>query len=140
MMDSEVSEDIGELKILIIDDTYEARTMLKNMLTEIGITQVFEASDGNEGLRFVDTAFNFVDVILCDWNMPEMSGLSLLRQIRSVDVKFPFVMITGRGDISSVAEAKGAGVSGYILKPYSMIQLEAKLRIVATRAEKLASM
>ena len=135
-----MSEDIAELKILIIDDTNEARSMLKNMLTEIGITQVFEASDGKEGLRFVDTAFDFVDVILCDWNMPKMSGLSLLRQIRSVDAKFPFVMITGRGDLSSVAEAKGAGVSGYILKPYSMTQLEAKLRIVATRAEKLASM
>ncbi|MFH1159149.1 MAG: response regulator [Pseudomonadota bacterium] len=135
----ESSKGLGGLKILIVDDTHEARIMLKNMLTEIGITQVFEASDGNEGLRFVDTAFDFVDVILCDWNMPKMSGLALLRQIRSVDAKFPFVMITGRGDVSSVEEAKGAGVSGYILKPYSLIQLEAKLRIVATRSEKLAS-
>jgi len=135
----ESQKDIAGLKILIIDDTHESRIMLKNMLTEIGITQVFEASDGNEGLRFVDTAFDFVDIILCDWNMPKMSGLALLRQIRSADAIFPFVMITGRGDITSVTEAKGAGVSGYILKPYSLSQLEAKLRIVATRAEKLAS-
>lgn len=72
-------KDIVELKILIVDDTHEARIMLKNMLTEIGITQVFEASDGNEGLRFVDTAFDLVDIILCDWNMSKMTGLALLR-------------------------------------------------------------
>jgi len=126
------------LKILIVDDTHEARIMLKNMLMEIGITQVFEASGGREGMRFMDSAFDFIDIILCDWNMPEMNGLALLRQLRSVDARFPFMMITGRGDITSVAEAKGAGVSGYILKPYSLLQLETKLRVVTTRAEKLA--
>lgn len=129
--------DMGDLKILIIDDTHESRLMLKNMLTTIGVNQVFEAGDGREGLRFIDSAFDFVDIILCDWNMPGMAGIDLLKQLRSVDAKFPFMMITGRGDITSVSEAKGAGVSGYILKPYSIGQLEAKLRIVATRADKL---
>jgi len=126
-----------DLKVLIIDDTSEARMMLKNMLTDIGITQVFEAEGGKEGMRFLDTAFDFVDMVLCDWNMPDMSGISLLKQLRSVDNSFPFMMITGRGDIGSVSEAKSAGVSGYILKPYSIAQLETKLRIVATRANKL---
>ncbi len=132
-------EEMGALKILIIDDTHEARTMLKNMLGTIGITQIFEASDGKEGMRFLDTAFDFVDIVLCDWNMPVMTGLDLLRQLRSVDDQFPFMMITGRGDITSVAEAKGAGVSGYILKPYSLIQLETKIRILASKANKLTA-
>lgn len=131
--------DLSHLKILVIDDRQEARSMLKNMLVEIGVTQVFEAGDGREGLRFMDSAFDFVDIVLCDWNMPNMDGIALLRQIRSVDPVFPFMMITGRGDITSVAEAKGASVSGYILKPYSLVQLEAKLRIVATRAAKMPS-
>ncbi|MCE9508409.1 MAG: response regulator [Alphaproteobacteria bacterium] len=126
------------LKVLIIDDTYEARLMLKNMLMEIGITQVFEVSGAREGMRFIDSAFDFIDIILCDWNMPKMNGLALLRQLRSADAAFPFMMVTGRGDFASVLEAKGAGVSGYILKPYSLLQLETKLRIVATRAQKLA--
>lgn len=130
--------DLEGLKILVIDDTHEARLMLKNMLGTIGVTQIFEAVDGREGMRFLDSAFDFVDIVLCDWNMPGMSGLELLRQLRSVDPKFPFMMITGRGDITSVSEAKGAGVSGYILKPYSIVQLETKLRIVASKAEKLA--
>jgi len=130
--------EMDGLKILIIDDTHESRLMLKNMLGTLGVTQIFEAVDGREGMRFLDSAFDFVDIVLCDWNMPGMSGLDLLRQLRSVNPKFPFMMITGRGDITSVSEAKGAGVSGYILKPYSMIQLETKLRIVAKKAEKLA--
>lgn len=129
--------DLNGLKVLIVDDMSESRSMLKNMLINMGITQVFEASDGREGLRFMDSAFDFVDLVLCDWNMPGMNGMELLRQLRSVDPTFPFMMITGRGDISSVSEAKAAGVSGYILKPYSINQLEARLRSVATKANKI---
>ena len=127
------------LRVLVVDDTPEARSMLKNMLVNMGITQVYEAADGREALRFIDTAFDFVDIIICDWNMPAMDGLTFLRQLRSVDPQFPFMMVTGRGDINSVSEAKGAGVSGYILKPYSMVQLETKLRIVAAKANKIPS-
>lgn len=123
--------DIRKLKVLIVDDASEARAMLKNMLMEIGVTQVFEAADGKEGFMFMEAAFDLVDVVLCDWNMPEMNGLSLLQQLRRMDNKFPFLMITGRGDIDSVSKAKGAGASGYMLKPYSVVQLETKLRIIA---------
>lgn len=114
--------------------------MLKNMLTEIGVSQVFEANDGREGLRFIDSAFDLVDMVLCDWNMPHMDGISLLQQIRSVNADMPFLMVTGRGDLSSVANAKSAGVSAYILKPFSLTQLEAKLRIVLARREKALEM
>ena len=125
---------LDKIKVLIIEDRQDARLLLKNMLTEIGVTQIFEASDGREGMRFLDMAFDFVDIVLCDWNMPSMDGLSLLKQLRSVNGELPFLMITGRGDMSSVYEAKGAGVNGYILKPYSLGQLEAKLRIVTAKA------
>jgi len=126
--------DIRDLKLLVIDDNAEARTMMREMLTSIGITQIFEAKNGREGLQFIDAAFDFVDIIICDWNMPSMSGISLLKQLRTVDSEFPFMMVTGRSDIGSVSEAKSAGVSGYILKPFSPAQLETKLRIVATRS------
>ena len=128
------AKSFEKLKILIVEDRQDSRIMLKNMLTEIGITQIFEASNGREGLRFLDMAFDFVDVVLCDWNMPAMDGIGLLKQLRTVNEAIPFLMITGRGDLNSVYEAKGAGVDGYILKPYSLAQLEAKLRIVTTKA------
>ena len=128
-----MSEDFSHLKILIVEDQKDARIMLKAMLTELGVTQVFEAPNGNEALLFMDAAFDFVNLIVCDWNMPKMSGIKFLRQIRSVDPGMPFLMITGRSDMSSVMEAKASGVTAYIRKPFSPIQLEAKLRIITQR-------
>ncbi len=133
-----MSEEIRfeDLKILIVDDQAEARVMLKEMLTEIGVTQIFESKDGRQALEFVDTAFDFVDIIVCDWNMPALNGVQLLRQIRSANSGIPFLMVTGRDDMDSVLEAKSSGVTAYIRKPYSSVQLEAKLRIVANRIKK----
>lgn len=119
-----------DLKVLIVDDQEDARDMLRDMLMNIGITQVFESKDGRQALEFVDAAFDFVDVIICDWNMPALTGVELLRQIRSADPNLPFLMVTGRNDRESVLEAKKSGVTAYIRKPYSASQLEAKLRIV----------
>jgi DNA-binding response OmpR family regulator len=109
--------------------------MLRKLLSELGITQIFEASDGREALGFMDDAFDFVNCVICDWNMPAMSGVDLLRQLRSVGNDTPFLMVTGRSDKESVVEAKGAGVSAYIRKPFSPQQLEAKLRIMLERYE-----
>ena len=123
----------SDLKVLIVEDQSEARALLRNMLSELGMTQIFESSDGREALNFIDSAFDFIDLIVCDWNMPNMSGVELLRQLRTVDPDMPFLMVTGRGDLESVVEAKGSGVTGYIRKPFSPAQLEAKLRIVLQR-------
>lgn len=130
---STTSRQISDLKILLVEDQAEARAMMKNMLTELGVTQIFEAENGREALGFIDSAFDFVDLVICDWNMPAMSGVELLRQLRTVDGKVPFLMVTGRTDLESVVEAKSSGVTGYIRKPYSPAQLEAKLRIIMQR-------
>jgi len=121
------------LKVLIVEDQAEVRTMLRAMLTEIGINHAFESQDGRQALEFIDSDFDPVDVVICDWNMPRMSGMDLLKQIRTVDQDLPFLMITGRADIDSVVEAKSCGVTGYITKPFSPQQLEAKLRIILHR-------
>ncbi|MDH5722053.1 MAG: response regulator [Alphaproteobacteria bacterium] len=124
------SIDFSKIKILVVDDQNEARAMIKNMLTEMGVTQVFEAPDGRQALAFIDTAFDFVDLIICDWNMPGLTGVELLRQLRTVYTDVPFLMVTGRSDMASVSEAKSSGVTAYICKPFSADQLETKLRIV----------
>lgn len=79
-----------DARVLLVDDQSEARALTRNMLLELGVTQIFEASDGREALNFIDSAFDFVDLVLCDWNMPKMSGVELLRQIRTVDPDMPF--------------------------------------------------
>lgn len=126
----------NDLKVLIVEDQGEARNMLRNMLLELGINQVFESPNGREALTFIDAAFDFIDLIICDWNMPEMSGVELLRQLRTVDPDMPFLMTTGRSDMGSVVEAKSSGVTAYIAKPFSPKQMEAKLRIVMSRMNK----
>lgn len=126
-------ESITDLKVLLVEDQPDARAMLRNMLMEMGVTQIFEAKNGREALDFVDSAFDFINLIICDWNMPSMSGVEFLRQLRSVDPSIPFLMVTGRSDLDSVVEAKSSGVTGYIRKPFSAAQLEAKLRIVVHR-------
>lgn len=124
---------LKDLKVLLVEDQNEARAMMRNMLAELGITQIFEAPDGKQALQFIDSAYDFINIVMCDWNMPTMTGVELLRQLRSVDPDIPFLMITGRGDMESIVEAKTSGVTGYIKKPFSAAQLEAKLRIVAHR-------
>lgn len=129
-------EGIEKLKILVVDDQSDMRAMVRGMLSEMGITQIFEASDGREALTFADAAIDMIDVVICDWNMPKLSGIELLRQMRSVMPDLPFLMLTGRGDLDSVAEAKSCGVTAYIRKPFSPANLEIKLRVINSKLQK----
>lgn len=124
---------LEEMKILVVEDQNDMLMLIRNMLREFGVTQVYHAKTGKSALDFIDEAIDMVDIVLCDWNMPGMTGVELLRQFRSVDVSTPFVMVTGRSDHESVAEAKTCGVSAYIRKPFSPDQLEVKLRAVTHR-------
>lgn len=118
------------LRVLIVDDQKETRAVLKAMLREIGINHIFEAADGQLGLKFITQSPDMADVILCDWNMPNMNGAELLKKLRDADNPIPFLMITGRSDRESILEAKDFGVSAYIRKPFKLNELEAKLRII----------
>ena len=121
------------LCVLVADDQPAFRSMIKKMLKDMKIDQVFEAGSGREALRLIDSAPDIVDMILCDWNMPGMSGVELLRQVRSVGLDVPFLLITGRADRESVIAARDAGVTAFIAKPFSSTQLEAKMRLAIER-------
>jgi two-component system chemotaxis response regulator CheY len=122
---------LRDLRILVIDDSTEAVNLVRTMLQELGVHQVFTSKDGRDALDFLGVCDELVDVILCDWNMPRVNGIELLRQVRTVDPQFPFIMVTGTADVQSVREARAAGVTGYILKPFSKQELEKKLRVMA---------
>jgi two-component system, chemotaxis family, chemotaxis protein CheY len=126
----DIQADLVALKVLIIDDQSDVRVMTRMMLSEMGVTQVFEAKDGREALSLIDEAPDMVDMVICDWNMPRITGIDLLRQVRSVNPDLPFLMLTGRKDMESIVEAKTSGVSAYIAKPFSQAQLEVKMRVL----------
>lgn len=125
------------LKVLLVEDNFQALNLAKEMLTAMGVTQIYTARSGTEALEFMG-AFDdddMINVVLCDWKMPGMSGLDLLQQIRTADPDIPFLMITGTADLQSVSEAKAAGVTAYIRKPYSADELRSKLSVIARIVE-----
>ena len=108
-------------KVLIVDDSLISRRFIRIYLKKMGITNVVEASNVRSALEKLKKGDGDVDLILSDWSMPGMSGLTFLQAVRG-DENFeniPFIMITAEGLKGSIAEALDEGVSRYILKPYT---------------------
>jgi two-component system chemotaxis response regulator CheY len=115
------------VKVLIVDDSGTMRHMERLTLQEIGISDVKEAGDGAEALKAIEAeAF---DLVLMDWNMPNLSGIETLKQIKASPThrKLPVVMVTSEAEKDHVLKAIQAGAADYILKPFSAKKLKAKL-------------
>lgn len=123
-----LKKKIESLRVLVVDDQPEVRALIRDMLAEIGVIRTFEAANGIEAIEFMQAGGDVIDFIICDWNMPAMSGIDFLKQIRAVHPDLPFLMVTGKSDKDSVLEAKDSGVSAYIRKPFSHEQLEIKMK------------
>jgi len=115
------------MPILIVDDYKTMLRIIRNLLKQLGFANVDEATDGSAALQKLrDREFGLV---ISDWNMEPMSGLQLLKEVRT-DVKLkdlPFVMITAESKSENVIAAKEAGVSNYIVKPFNAATLKGKL-------------
>lgn len=129
-LNNDQKKKLEGLRVLIVDDQPEVRTLIRDILADVGVSRTFDASNGKEAMQFIDADFESVNLIICDWNMPAMNGMDFLRQIRSVFPDMPFLMITGKSDKNSVVEAKIGGVNAYIRKPFSPEQLENKLKFL----------
>jgi two-component system chemotaxis response regulator CheY len=119
------------LRVLLVDDSSEMRLLLRRMLRHFKVEPVGEASDGEFALQWIKLNDGKVDVVICDWNMPGMSGMELFRRIRAIHPGILFLMLTGRSDLPSVMAAKEAGVTAYLVKPVSLKVLETKLAFLA---------
>ena len=115
------------LKFLIVDDFSTMRRIVRNSLKELGYTDVDEAEDGVAAFnKLRNTHFDFV---VSDWNMPNMSGIELLKAIRAdANLKnLPVLMVTAEAKKENIIEAEEAGANGYVLKPFTTATLEQKL-------------
>jgi two-component system, chemotaxis family, chemotaxis protein CheY len=118
------------VKVLLVDDYSTMRRIIRSLLQQIGIAEVTEASDGSTALgKLREHAF---DIVISDWNMEPMSGLQLLKEIRADNklTKLPFIMVTAETKTENVAAAKAAGVSNYIVKPFTAATLKQKMEAV----------
>jgi len=117
--------------ILIVDDFPIMRGIIRRMLTKrFNLNNIIEADDGSAAWDILNKGK--VDMIICDWNMPNMTGIALLKKIRA-DKRFahlPFVMVTAEGKKENVIEATKAGVTGFIVKPFTAKDLGKKLSLI----------
>ncbi len=115
------------MKILVVDDFSTMRRIIKNLLKDLGFTNVQEADDGSTALPMLQQGdFDFV---VTDWNMPGMQGIDLLRNIRSDDSlkHLPVLMVTAEAKKEQIVAAAQAGVNGYVVKPFTAATLKEKL-------------
>jgi two-component system chemotaxis response regulator CheY len=127
----QVANDLAKLRVLVVDDERSVVKLLQMMLRDLGVTQIFTAKDGAEALKFLGDCDNLVNLIICDWNMPRMTGFELLQQIRTADPAMAFMMVTGRATADAVRDAKSLGVNAYVAKPFSQEQIRKKLELLA---------
>jgi two-component system chemotaxis response regulator CheY len=105
------------MKVLLIDDSRTMRNIQKSVLSQLGLTQIEEACDGQDALSKVG-AFQ-PELILVDWNMPNMDGLSFVKAYRQLNKQTPMIMVTTESEKSRVIEAIKAGVNNYVIKPFT---------------------
>ncbi|ADK85685.1 response regulator receiver protein [Desulfarculus baarsii DSM 2075] len=116
-----------KMKILVVDDFSTMRRIVKNILRQLGFDNIVEAEDGEAAKAKLET--ERIDFVISDWNMPKMSGLELLKWVRSHDEfkDMPFLMVTAEAQKENVLEAVKAKVSNYIVKPFTAETLSDKI-------------
>lgn len=105
------------MRIMLVDDSKTMRNIQRNILGQLGYSEIEEACDGQDALSKV-VAFK-PDLLLVDWNMPNMDGITFVRTIRQKGMKQPVIMVTTESEKSRVVEAIKAGVTNYIVKPFT---------------------
>jgi two-component system chemotaxis response regulator CheY len=119
-----------DMKFLVVDDFPTMRRIIKSVLNELGYSNVTEADDGSSALPLLRNG-DF-DFLITDWNMPGMLGLDLLKAVRANEklAKMPVLMLTAEAKRDQIVAAAQAGVSGYIIKPFTADVLKKKLTAI----------
>lgn len=118
------------ISVLIVDDQQSMRGICKYILNQLGFKNITEAKSGRDALGKLEKTS--VDLIISDWNMDDIDGLTLLKVLRKhpKTAKMPFIMATGRSDKEQVQEAISCGVNNYIIKPFDAGSMKKKIEAV----------
>lgn len=126
------------LKILVVDDMNTMRKLVIKACREMGFSNFTEAADGAQAWQAVADANANFDLVISDWNMPNASGLDLLKRVRADGrlKNLPFMLLTAETEASQVAEAIKAGANNYVLKPFTNETLRVKVEETLQKAKK----
>ncbi|WP_448187446.1 response regulator [Azospirillum sp. sgz301742] len=125
--------DMTALRVLVVDDEEGPRTYVESVLRDLGVGTVHLAGDGQQALERLEAQDEHYDLIICDWMMPKVSGLEVLKSVRSARPDLPFLMVTALATRQAVERAIAAHVTAYIAKPFTPDQLEDKVLLVLTQ-------
>lgn len=120
------------MKILLVDDSRTMRNIQRNVLADLGYTDIIEAADGRDALSKAKATPP--DLILLDWNMPNMDGMSFLKAYRPTSPKTPIIMVTTEAEKTRILEAIKAGVNNYVVKPFAPETLSQRIGETLARA------
>ncbi|MBW8067413.1 chemotaxis response regulator CheY [Ferrovum sp.] len=126
----------ANMKFLVVDDFSTMRRIVRNLLKELGFTNVIEAEDGVDALSKLRAGD--IEFVVSDWNMPNMTGIDLLRAIRKDPSlrHLPVLMVTAEAKKENIIEAAQAGASGYIVKPFTAATMDEKLKKIFQNMKK----
>jgi len=116
-------------RILLVDDDSTMRMLIRQIIESFLVADVTSLSDGDKALARIEQGYEF-DLIICDWMMPNMSGIEFLRALRGRGDDTPFVMLTARKDVDSIVAAQNDGVDAFIAKPVTGNEIQSKLRVL----------
>ena len=120
------------MKILLVDESRTIRNIQKNVLKQLGYTEVVEAQDGVQALSHF--AASALDLMIVDWNMSNMDGITLVRKVRAFNKTIPIIMCTTEAERTRVIEAIKAGVNNYVVKPFTFASLSEKINQTMAKA------
>ncbi len=123
------------MKILVVDDFSTMRRIIKNLLRDLGFTNISEADDGSTALPMLQSG-DF-DFLVTDWNMPIMTGIDLLKAVRADErlAAMPVLLVTAEAKKDQIVEAAQAGVNGYVVKPFTAETLKEKIEKIFERID-----
>lgn len=123
--------------VLVVDDMKTMRKLVIRACTQLGFTNFTEAGDGAEAWGVLSSSDSKIGLVISDWNMPNSTGLDLLKRVRSDQrtVKLPFILLTAESEASQVQAAVAAGVDSYLVKPFTAEAIEAKLKQVYAKRQ-----
>lgn len=115
------------MKILLVDDSRTMRNIWKKVVTGIDGAETAEAGDGLEALQAIQDNGGPFDLMLVDWNMPNMDGFTLIKKVRETDKTVPIIMVTTEAEKTRIIDAIKAGVNNYVVKPFTPDALLSKI-------------
>ena len=122
------------MRVLVVDDFSTMRRIVRNILRQLGFQNVVEADDGTSAWDVLNR--EKIDFIVSDWNMPQMTGIDLLRKVRASEqfANIPFLMVTAEARKEDIVAAAQGGAAGYIVKPFTKATLEEKVTLIIKKA------